>query len=57
MAKKQEKTVPIYARVLESDVAVLDRVAAEQPIAVSRSHMIALIVRAWADKQRSPKKK
>jgi hypothetical protein len=57
MAKKSEKTVPIYARLSESDVDELDKAAAEQkPFAVSRSLMVAMIVREWADKRRSPKK-
>lgn len=55
--KKSEKTVPIYARIPESDVAELDKAASEQPIAVSRSMMIALIVREWASKRRPPKKR
>lgn len=53
---KTEKTVPIYARLTETDVAAVDKAAAKQPIAVSRSHMIALIVREWVSKQRPPRK-
>jgi hypothetical protein len=55
MAKKL-KTVPIHARLPESDVAELDKVAELQPIPVTRSHMVALIVREWLNKwRRSPK--
>jgi hypothetical protein len=57
MAKKSEKTVPIHARLTESDVAEIERAAKEQPIPVSRSYMLAIIVRQWADKRRSPKKR
>jgi hypothetical protein len=57
MAKKSEKTVPIHARLSESDVAEIDKAASEQPIPVSRSYMVALIVREWRDKRRSPKRK
>jgi L-aminopeptidase/D-esterase-like protein len=57
MAKKQT-TVPVYARLPESDVAEVDKAAEQQkPFAVSRSLMIATIVREWADKRRSPKKR
>jgi hypothetical protein len=49
MAKK-EKTVPIHARLPDSDVAEVDKAAGEQkkPFAVSRSLMIATIIREWA---------
>lgn len=57
MAKKTEKTVPVHARLSESDVAEVDKAANEQPIPVSRSYMLAIIVRQWADKRRSPKKR
>ncbi len=58
MAKrKTEKTVPIHARIAESDVAEIDRVASTHPIPLTRSHMIALIVREWVNRHRSPKKK
>jgi hypothetical protein len=53
MAK--EKTVPIHARLAESDVAAVDKASEEQPIPVSRSHMIALIVREWVKKRLPPK--
>jgi hypothetical protein len=57
MAKK-EKTVPIHARLPESDVAAVDKAAGEQkPFAVSRSLMIATIIREWASRRRSPKKR
>lgn len=56
MAKK-EKTVAIHARLSESDVAEVDKAAERQPIPVSRSHMIALIVRDWINRRRSPKKR
>lgn len=54
---KKVKTVPIHARLSESDVAALDKAASEQPIPVSRSMMVALIVREWLQRQQSPKKK
>jgi hypothetical protein len=57
MAKK-EKTTPVHARIPDSDVAEVDKAAEQRkPFAVSRSLMIATIVREWADKRRSPKKK
>lgn len=55
--KKKEKSVPIHARLAESDVAAVDKCAEEQPIPVSRSHMIALIVREWVVKRLHGKKK
>jgi len=54
---KKKKTVPIRARLPESDVAELDKAASEQPIPVSRSMMVALIVREWIQSRQSPKKK
>lgn len=54
---KKEKTVPIHARIAELDVAEIDKAAERQSIPVTRSHMIALIVREWVNRQRSPKKK
>ncbi len=57
VAKKPVKTVPIHARLPEPDVAELDKAAAQQPIPVSRSMMVALIVRAWAEKRLGQKKK
>lgn len=54
---KKEKTVLVHARILESDVAELDKAASEQPIRVSRSMQIALAIRDWASRRRSPKKK
>ena len=56
VAKKPVKTVPIHARLPEPDVAELDKAAAQQPIPVSRSMMIALIVREWAVKRLGQKK-
>jgi hypothetical protein len=56
MAKKM-KTVPIHARLPESDVTELEKAASEQPIPVSRSMMIALVVREWVQRRQSPKKK
>lgn len=56
MSKKQ-KTVPIHARLVESDVSEVDRAATEQPISVSRSMMIALIVRDWVKRRLAQKKK
>jgi len=56
MAKK-ETTVPIYARLPKSDVDELDKAAEQQSIPVSRSMMVALIVREWVQNRRSPKKR
>lgn len=57
MAKKKEKTVSIHARVVESDAAEIKKSADNQPIPVSTSYMVAMIIREWANRQRSPKKK
>jgi hypothetical protein len=54
---KKVKTVPIHARLSESDVAALDKAAGEQPIPVSRSMMVALVVREWVLRQQSSKKR
>lgn len=53
MAKKF-KTVPVHARIPESDVAEVDK-AAEEELA-SRSTMIARIVREWVKRRLSLKK-
>jgi hypothetical protein len=45
--KTKPKTVSIHARLVESDVAEVDEAASDQPIPVSRSMMIALIIRDW----------
>lgn len=56
MSRKNIRTVPVHARIPESDVAELDK-AAEVEL-ISRSNMIARIVREWAkQRQRSPKKR
>lgn len=52
--KKQIKTVPIHARLPESDVAVVDRAAEQEPC--SRSNMVARIIREWIKRQLSQKK-
>lgn len=55
---KKVKTVPIHARLTEADLAAVDRAAAEQkPFPVSRSTMLAIIVREWAERRESPKRK
>lgn len=54
--KNKAKTVPIYARLLESDVSEVDKAANEQPIPVSRSMMIALIIRDWIKRKMHSKK-
>lgn len=46
MGKKPVKTVPIHARLPVPDVAEVDAAAAE--LMVSRSLMVALIVRQWS---------
>ena len=46
MSKKPVKTVPVYARVPAPDVALID--AAAKTAYVSRSMMVARIVRDWA---------
>lgn len=51
MAKKI-RTVPVHARIPESDVAKVDEAAADE--LTSRSTMIARIVREWA-KRLKPK--
>jgi hypothetical protein len=57
MGKNKIKTVPIHARIAASDVAEIDKAADEQPISVSRSMMVALIVRDWAKRrQLKPRK-
>ena len=57
MAKK-EKSVAIHARVPQSDVDVLDKVAGEQMVPVTRSMLVATIIREWVENRRqSPKKK
>ena len=53
VAKKLVKTVPIHARVPESDVALVDKAAAAE--LTSRSLMVARIIREWA-KRMKPKK-
>lgn len=53
--RKKDKTVPIHVRLPESDVAVVDQAAGNNPIPVSRSMMLAHIVRDWVKKQLSPK--
>lgn len=56
MAKKPIKTVTIHARIPDSDVAEIDRAAEEE--LVSRSNMVARIVREWAkQRQRPPKRR
>jgi hypothetical protein len=54
---KKEKTVLIHARIPEADAAEVQRAAEEQPIAASFSRMVALIIRDWANRRRSQKKK
>jgi uncharacterized protein (DUF1778 family) len=49
MSGKPVKTVPIYARVPAPDVALIDKAAKASYI--SRSQMVARIVREWAVKQ------
>lgn len=50
MSKKQVTTVAVHARIPESDVAVVDSAADEELI--SRSNMIARIVREWVKRQK-----
>lgn len=53
---KKVRTVAVHARIPASDVAEVDKAADEE--LVSRSNMIARIVREWAKvRQRSPKKR
>lgn len=63
MSKKKTRTVPVHARIAESDVAEVDKAADQN--GVTRSLMISLIVRQWVNgrvdllqrpSQRSPKK-
>jgi hypothetical protein len=56
MGKSKQKTVPIHARLAESDVAEIDKAAGEQPIPVSRSMMVAIIVREWVNRRQKPRK-
>lgn len=49
MTVKHIKTVPIHARVAESDVQMIDR-AAEDNL-TTRSNMVARIIREWAKQQ------
>jgi len=44
------KTIPIRARITEADVAALDKAASQQDIPVTRSMMVAIIVREWLKK-------
>jgi len=55
VSKKKFKTVPVYARIPEPDVAELDRAADEE--LVSRSTMIARVVREWVRRRLPPKKR
>jgi hypothetical protein len=55
VSKKQVKTVPVHARIPESDVAEVDKAADEE--LVSRSNMLARIVREWVKRRLSPKKR
>lgn len=43
--------IPIHARVEKSDVAELDRAAAEELI--TRSQIVARLIREWADARRT----
>jgi hypothetical protein len=46
-------TVPIYARVSKADLKIVDKAAKDnKPFEVSRSLMIATIIREWADARR-----
>jgi hypothetical protein len=53
----REKTVAVHSRIPASDAAEISKAAHEQPVSVTVSRMLAFIVREWADKRRSPKKK
>lgn len=53
--KKPIKTVPVHARIPEEDIAKVDDAAAEE--LTSRSNMIARIVREWARRLTSKKRK
>lgn len=55
VSKKPPKTVPVHARIPEPDVAEIDKGADEE--LVSRSNMIARIVREWVKKRLSSKRK
>lgn len=44
--KTKEQTVPIYARLPQSDVALIDKAAKEEK--ESRSAMVARVIREWA---------
>jgi hypothetical protein len=56
MSRKHIRTVTIHARIPESDVAAIDKAADEELI--SRSSMMARIVREWVkQRQKSPKKR
>ncbi len=52
---KKIKTVTIHARLPESDVAEVDKAAGEE--LSSRSNMLARIVREWARRRLSTKRK
>jgi metal-responsive CopG/Arc/MetJ family transcriptional regulator len=53
--KQKVKTVPIYARIPESDVDELDRAANEE--LNSRSNMIARVIREWVRNRLKTSKK
>lgn len=53
MGSKKIKTVPIHARIPESDVAAVDKAADDELI--SRSMMVARIVREWVKRKQSHK--
>jgi metal-responsive CopG/Arc/MetJ family transcriptional regulator len=55
VSKKSFRTVPIHARLPEPDVAEVDKAATEE--LVSRSTMIARIVREWVRRRLPPKRK
>lgn len=56
MSRKPIRTVTVHARIPEPDVHEIDKAADEELI--SRSNMLARIVREWAkQRERSPKPK
>jgi metal-responsive CopG/Arc/MetJ family transcriptional regulator len=52
---KRVRTVAVHARIAEEDVAEIDKAADEE--LTSRSNMLARIVREWAKRRASPKKR
>lgn len=55
MSKKPIRTVPIHVRLHESDVAEIDRIADDE--LMTRSQLVARIVREWIKKRLPPKRR